>query len=358
MTQIIMSDIHLHNWTSFSKSDKNGTNTRLLDILNAIREAVAQLESGDRLYITGDLFHVRGQIAPSVMNPTLELFEEIVERGIVVRVIPGNHDLESKETHRLTNAVQALKGLGVEVVNETKIFEDDKVIMIPWVDKLDDLRHTMLDVRMDLEDDPNDPGYAPQEEYTLMIHAPLNGVINIPDNGLTPDELDDLGFKRVLCGHYHNHKIFDGGVISVGALTHQSYRDIDSLAGYIQIDDDDALTHHVTSAPKFIEFDPDWTEEECINNCAGNYVRVSLGEVTEKEIVDIRNAIVNEYEALAVTIKSSPKTKTATRSSTSVSNGASIEKSIEAWVKDNIDSSQRRAVTDASLKTLEEINLV
>lgn len=346
MSYVIVSDVHLHNWSPFSTILENGMNSRLSAIISALESATSILKKNDRLYITGDLFHVRGHITPSVLNPTLDYFRKIIEHGIEVRIIPGNHDLESKNTAKLTNAVQALEALGCYICNEITYFEDDKVVMIPWIDHLDDLRRAIADQTSILGDKVS--------EATLMIHAPLNGVIPIPDNGLSPEELAAHGFKRVFCGHYHHHKEFEQGVFSVGALTHQTWSDVNTLAGYIFINNDDSLTHCRSSAPEFIDWDENWEEMDATEWCQGNYVRIKMGEATEKEIREIREYVMRECEALGCSIKSIPKPVGVTRKA-SVSSGASIEYSVEEWVNDNILGDLQTAVKSACSDVLKDV---
>lgn len=359
MSYVVISDVHLHNWSPFSFTCEDGTNNRLKIILEAIKESTAPLKPGDRLYITGDLFHVRGHISPTVLNPTIDLFKSIIASGIIVRIIPGNHDLESKDTSRLSNAVQALESIGCDICNEVKIYEDDQVIMVPWFDSLDDLRRVITDVRTDLEGyyDPHPMNANSAEaEYSLMIHAPLNGVLPIPENGLSPEELNDLGYKRVFCGHYHNHKCFEGGVFSVGALTHQTWSDVNTKAGFILVNENDMLTHHETSAPKFVDYEDVYSDLEALELCEGNYVRVKLGEATDKEIRQIREEVASEYKAAGVKVQSTPKPVGVQRSS-SVSSGASIEKSIEEWIGGSIeDNNFAKEVNSTCMDILSEVS--
>lgn len=345
MSYAIVSDVHLHNWSPFSTSTDSGINSRLEIILNALREATNALKSGDRLYITGDLFHVRGHITPSVLNPTLDLFKELIKRNIIIRIIPGNHDLESKNTSALTNAVQALESIGCFVCNESSSFPDDMVVMVPWIDNLDELRAVLKGLSKDAG--------KRVSEYTLMIHAPLNDVIPIPDHGLSPEELASLNFKRVFCGHYHHHKEFKDGIYSVGALTHQTWSDVGTLAGFITVNDKDEVRHRETAAPKFSDFGEIEEEEDANFVCTGNYVRVQLGEATEKEIREIREAIINEYGAAGCVVKSTPKPIGVTRSAT-ISSGASIENSIEDWIKNHLDLAIHAKVNQACADILKE----
>lgn len=96
----VCSDAHLHNWSAFSQTNTNGINSRLANILDQIYYAAQDTlaAGGKRLYITGDLFHVRGSVSPTVLNPAIDLFRKIYkELGIETRILTGNHDLESRD---------------------------------------------------------------------------------------------------------------------------------------------------------------------------------------------------------------------------------------------------------------------
>ena len=87
---LVMSDVHLHDWSAFSQVD-NGVNTRLKIILREIVRAAGHLKKhgGDKIVITGDLFHVRGKLAPSVLNPVTDVFRRLVESGFEIHALPG-----------------------------------------------------------------------------------------------------------------------------------------------------------------------------------------------------------------------------------------------------------------------------
>lgn len=351
----VVSDVHLHNWSQFSKTLPDGSNSRLFDILDAFGDACESLllAGGTRMYIAGDLFHVRGSIAPSVLNPTLEFFKKYIERGIEFRIIPGNHDLESKNATKLTNAVQALESLGCEICNGVRIFEDDKVVMIPWVEKLDDLRTLMVEIKANLKASTPELE-APENEYTLMIHAPLNGVLkNLPDHGLDPVELSVLNYHRVFCGHYHNFKNFHNGVYSVGALTHQTWSDVGTAAGFLQVNDS-GVEQFATEAPRFVDYDFDWDEAEAELFCMNQFVRVKLDEATEEEIKVIREEISEKYGAAGVIVQATPKAKAFARSS-SIEAGASLLTSVEQWIEKSFVKERSEAIYENCQKVLEDI---
>lgn len=326
----IVSDIHLHNWSAFASILASGENDRLRITLDELyKSAVLMADQGcKRMYIAGDLFHVRGKITPSVLNPTLATFKRIMEL-IDVRIIPGNHDLESDDSKELTNATQALAALGCTVVTDPTVFHDDSVAMVPWEPSLSELKKTLKKL------------YDHSEPKTAIIHAPLNGVIpGIPDHGLEAKELAGLGYKYVFCGHYHNRVDFKNGVWSIGALTHQTWNDVNTGAGYLIVSGD-TVEAFDTDAPAFVDYDETLDDKAAHQLCVGNYVRVKLGEASEKEIQMIRELVKSEYEAKAVTVHALPKKTTTARPAT-IKAGASIEASVSEYV-DNSDTSVDKA---------------
>lgn len=329
MSYFLFSDPHFHNWSQFSETDEKGINTRLQDILGAFRKIVASANKNgvERLYCAGDIFHVRGKVAPSVMNPVLEAFREAIESGVEIRVIPGNHDLENKESDGLGNATRALKGIGVVVCDEITWFRDDKVVMFPWFSSPTALLEAMRTWYNDRLEDGADPAM-----YDAIIHAPVNGVIwGIPDHGLDPETLAGVGFHRVFAGHYHDHRVFeDGKVVSIGALTHQTWSDVGTKAGCTYVGAD-KIKHLSPKAPRFVDLTDAKSEGEIRDEAAGNFVKVKVELVESAAITKLRQGIL-DYGARGVIIQAVPK-PTEVRRDKAIKTGASVEKSIEDFIK-------------------------
>lgn len=342
----IISDTHLHAWSAFSRVDERGVNNRLTYTLDqfegcagAVREA-----GGRRIYHAGDLFHVRGNIAPSVLNPSLERIQEVIDKyQVEFRIIAGNHDLESKDSCEIGNAARALSALqGVEIISETTVFEDDKVVMIPWFDSVNALRDEICNAINSINESAGDSAHR---DFSLVIHAPVNGVIlGIPDHGLDGEELAELGFKNVFAGHYHDHKMVADGVWSVGATTHQTWSDVNTKAGFLLVNGK-SVNWFKSTAPEFIDYNEDWSESEAAENCAGNYVRVRMGEATESEIHEIRRYIIDNCQAEGCIVQATPKRVGGVRGEAEVSSGESLVGSIAAWLKANDVVGDHKAIT-------------
>lgn len=323
---LLISDTHYHNFTAYSQLTTSGVNTRLADILRATAEAAKALKTagGDTMIHCGDAFHVRGAISPTVLNPVLEMYKNIVQMGIKVYMISGNHDLETENSNSLASSITALQGVGVHVISEGdhQIVDGVHWHFIPWVKDLAQLRAKIKNVASWVE---------PKDKHVLVLHAPLNGVITgMPDHGLQPHEFASLPFQRVFLGHFHNHKSFAtlGGseVTSVGALTHQSWSDVDNLSGYIlYYPDGNTLDHHETQAPQFIKvnfLDLDTLPDATF---ADNYVKVIGGEFTDPEdIATIKEDLILRG-AKAVTVEGLTRKPVATRAGTTPSEAPSLD---------------------------------
>ncbi|GAL23025.1 phage exonuclease [Vibrio maritimus] len=319
----IISDTHLHNWATFSHINADtGINNRLQWILDEIWRAAEKVKElgGDTLIHTGDVFHVRGNLAPSVLNPTVELFERIVnELELNAYILAGNHDLEGKESNRLGNAAVALEGAGCTVISGTFVDSHAKRVFLPYVNGMKELRQILSDV-----------AEGDKSGWTLYLHAPMNNVIKgIPDNGLSPVELEELGFDAVFCGHYHSHRVFSGNVCSVGSITHQTFSDVGTKSGFI-IYQDNTIEHYPTSAPRFVDYDTDWGEEEEIEYVEGNYVRVRLENASNEDVEEIRKYLKSRGAAHTQVIHV-PKSEATRDDESTIDAGASMKVSIVDW---------------------------
>jgi DNA repair exonuclease SbcCD nuclease subunit len=326
---LLTSDQHFHAWSAFSQINSDGINSRLQIILDQFRyaEEVAREHDCERHRMAGDLFHVRGNVKPSVLNPVTDLMAELT---MPKDDISGNHDLEGTSADKLGNATQVLDQLPhFNAVTQITDFGD--VVMFPWFQDLNELREVMKE-----HADP---------EKDAIIHAPVNGVIKgIPDHGLEAQELADMGYRRVFAGHYHNHKVFcDGKVISIGALTHQTWSDPGTKAGFLIVYPD-RIEHFETKAPKFVDLnDPaDVTAE----NVAGNYVRLRLADATESEVKEYRDEL-EKLGALGVQMIA-PKKPEATREGFTAEAGSSLEVSVTEFIDNKLegDDDVKRAALD------------
>jgi DNA repair exonuclease SbcCD nuclease subunit len=164
---------------------------------------------------------------------------------------------------------------------------------------------------------------------TVFCHVGLSGVMksNI-GNVLNADDFLKQDIKYVFSGHFHNHVAFDARVYSVGSLTHQTWSDLGSIAGYLLVTEE-KVTQHETAAPKFVLLPED---------CFGigkfhppSYVRIT-GEETEESITELRE-ICLKNGAIAVQDLSTRPTMIEKKAVRAVDIDLGLDSAIEAYCK-------------------------
>jgi DNA repair exonuclease SbcCD nuclease subunit len=321
----IISDTHNHAFNTFATVLPNGVNSRLQTTLDETHRAADAVfkAGGDTLVHAGDLYHIRGSVAPSVLNPTLATYKTLVDAGLKVIINAGNHDLEGRDATDIGSAITALKEVGCTIVNKPTALPKEGLILVPYIGKTSDLKKVLEDLQ-DTTDAPN---------CNLIIHAGIDGVIKgLPDHGLDAAYLNGLKFYRTFAGHYHHHKKLAERVWSVGALTHQTWSDIGSKAGFVIVHDGgDGVKWFASHAPSFIEIDGVTKPEDIPLLVDGNYVRAKIVSSKSSEIEGLRK-FLTDAGALGVTIVSQPKTGV-TRTASTVKAGASLEVSVTDYIK-------------------------
>lgn len=324
---MLCADIHAHSWSAFSTTNADGVNSRLQNVLDEMRriEEVAVANDISAAIIAGDLFHTRGSVKPSVLNPIAKF---LAGSKIDWVLMAGNHDLEGDNCEWLGAAISALGGKNVIIVLEPTVNEDLGVVMIPWIADKQELAMAI--------DATQDVCARGPDNYDLILHTGIDGVLDgMPSgHGWRPRELADFGFKRVFSGHYHNFRVLgtDDNVISIGALTHQTWSDVDTVAGFLEVRSG-SWWHHASRAPQFM----DLGDASDLSIYAGNFVRVRGLSLEESEIKDLRSALV-EAGALGVSIEIAPKTAVVTRSGAAPSKAVKLEESVSVYVRDAVFS--------------------
>lgn len=322
----IISDTHNHAWSAFATTLPSGVNSRLQWTLDETTRAAQEvlLAGGRHLYHGGDLFHVRGNLAPSVLNPTLDCYKSIVKMGITPVLNAGNHDLEGKEAARVSSAITAMEGVGCVVINKPyldyrRALSD--VAVFPWIPNITELKAAIENI------DPADRGTC-----DLLLHAPIDGVIKgLPDHGLSDTYLAGLGFKRVFSGHYHNNKDFGNGVWSIGALTHQSWSDVGSKAGFLIVTDA-GVKWHCTHAPRFVEVDASMDADEIAMAVDGNFAKVTINSSKTGDVDAMRQFLLDSG-AQGVIVLAEKIAAGVSRVGATYKAGTSLDVSINDFIK-------------------------
>ncbi len=304
---LLFSDVHFHNWSSFSYITENLMNSRLVYQIEELRRAYEALkaEGGKLAVCAGDLFHVRGKLAPSVTNPVRDFFREMDENFETV-ILSGNHDLEGADADELTSAVSVISSEKTVAINDACIAsESPGIYMIPWRSDLGALRKEIKAMSDTLASEKSG------KSYDLIIHAPMNEVlINIPNIGLNASEFAGMSFNRVFAGHYHNHKRLADNVWSVGATGHQTWNDPGTQAGWCLVYEDE-VKFVASRQPQFVKIPVGATEED-VMEASGHFVRADMLDPTPEKIIAMREYLKSQGVA-GVTIRAMVGKKESTR---------------------------------------------
>ncbi|SCW95815.1 metallophosphoesterase [Ancylobacter rudongensis] len=327
----VVSDIHCHAWSLFSRINPDGVNSRLRITLNELeRAATVVLANGGRtLVIPGDILHTRGTIDPEVLNPLRKTIEGILDDGVSIYAIPGNHDLKSEDSQELSSAIQNLAQISIEgaqfkIFNRVDVIavEGQRLGFVPWRNRREDLLKDLETLAKQCQK---------PAETDVFIHAGIEGVLpNMPASGLTDKILGDFGFRHVFAGHYHNHKVMQHGVISVGATTHHNWGDVGSRAGFLLVGGSaGAVTFQDTHAPKFVDVSG-MSEEDIQLGCDGNYVRFRGPQMTQQQITELREQF-KDWGALGTSIEV-PRAIATARAGAPRTAGVSLATSVQLFV--------------------------
>lgn len=321
----LISDTHNHGWSAFATTLPSGVNSRLQIILDETERCAAEVlkAGGNTMYHGGDLFHVRGSIAPSVLNPTIDCYKRILDMGVIVVINAGNHDLEGKEADRVSSAITALEGIGCTVINKPTFHTNAGAVMfvIPWIPDLAALKGQLESVDA-----------SERAQMDVLLHAPIDGVIaGLPDHGLTWEYLDSLGYRRVFAGHYHHHKNVGGNVWSIGSLTPQTWSDVHAKSGFLVVGDD--VRWFASHAPSFVEVNGSTDPDEIPLIVDGNYVRVTINSAKAADVEAMRQFMIDNGAKGVVVLQDAKSSPVVARSGgVTLKAGATLEASIGDFI--------------------------
>lgn len=307
MKTVAFSDLHVHPF-SFGGSIDPATNrhNRVEHGLEVLRQtAAAAVDVGAKIrFFAGDLFHERGKLKPSVLNPVVDHFREKAGKVSFLDIfMPGNHDEEARsdgehalDVLRGIEGVKVLDGHGYEVISL-----DDGALGIGWVchtpnvaDLKDRVQQVAAQARLSA---------VPMQRKVFMVHHGVDGALDgVPFSGFGPADLPTDDFGLVLCGDYHNHKeLVPKKAWMIGAPIQHNFGDAGQPRGFMVIDHDinDYELRPVHGVPLFKTITikdgvlpaVDWP------SMAGNFVRVRSDD---EKALDAHEAQAIAAGALAV----------------------------------------------------------
>lgn len=236
----LISDIHYHLWQAFSN---DGGMSRLQEVSNVVQEF--------RLYciankiktvcILGDIFEKRGTIDSVVYNKFASDLKSILNSGIEVYIIPGNHDQDLISNATWDNSLEPLSNLSdsLHIISQPSVrwLDGHSVFFAPYLHDHKELRRLIEEAEC---------------EYSF-IHAGIVGAKMIDSDYKVKEGLNVNGLKsKIFSGHLHTpHSV--GCATYLGSPLHHGFNDCDQEKGFVVLDLDSGKYERVpTHYPKFV----------------------------------------------------------------------------------------------------------
>ena len=229
-----------------------------------LKDVKKRASPGDEIFHLGDVFDSRQSINLKVLNLGLEIFEEM-SKIAPVKVILGNHDCHDLNSNDI-NSVKPLKWIPrVTVYEEPEKIElgGKKILLMPW--------------RANNEKEKECLREFGKADY-LFCHTDVKGAEfnkwSKIDHGNDISEFSS--YSKVYCGHIHYRQKV-GNVNFVGCPYPMSRSDMDNPKGYWILDLDKG------------------TEEFIANPVSPDFIKLSLAEILEMSLENIKSLINNNF---------------------------------------------------------------
>jgi len=260
MRILALSDLHFHNYKI------EAVNDALVDVFTKQIPDIIDREKIDCITISGDIFHVRGSIKPSVFNQTFSYFKDLCQKVPVVMTF-GNHDLET-----LNSSVSAVSIWVFHEIPNCYILNGDileiKGCKIGGIGYRRTAQETIDGIKFVSDAD------------VILMHYGIDDFkpANVPDCNLTLKDLPKD--KWVLAGHYHNCRQ-SKKVIQVGSPIQHNFGDTEQARGCWIIDTDkNKATFIKLQYPEFKKITSRDIKKTDLNNCIVRLVLVDAKKAT------------------------------------------------------------------------------
>ncbi len=260
MRLALFSDLHAHPFAQYARVLPNGRNSRLQDALDAMAEVfdAARKECVGAIVFGGDLFHTFGRIDTTTLSDVFDRLAGVAPDGPPLFLLVGNHDQADRSG---AHALRAFRSLPHVVVMEKPGWHMHPrapglgVFAVPYTDDTNEVRRHLREAAAGRS--------ATWTRSLAVLHAGFDGAQTGTHEyrmraELSASDVPD-GFDLVASGHYHQPQWIDQRrrIAYIGALTHQSWGDVNQPRGYALADlARGTMSWHETSAPRFVRVAP------------------------------------------------------------------------------------------------------
>ncbi len=340
-------DWHFNDWKPFAKIiefEGYNLNSRLVDTIITFRQFYKECkeEKVDLVINLGDIFHMRNLFNMFFFNLVYREFQRQSQSGLPTWILPGNHDIESKNSDPLEASVYSFDAINnMRVIAKPGMMEYKGIefYFMPYTgDKK--IRENHLRVFQ---------GQAKKNTKKLNIFlyhgivtgAALGGVKakgGIPIRDLKP-------FDFTFCGDVHIHQALGlGNIVYTGSPQQQNFGDEGQKRGYVLFDTKTKeWEFKPLKSPKF--FKTDSLKKAVKLSKKGHFV--SYNPKDTKKQLEARSLIQNENLNLEIgRVVSAESTE-----EFDVRGSLKPDKLVKVWVKDN-HKGKKSLLTKAGLRYL------
>lgn len=299
---LVISDLHAHNYKDHSTILPDGRNSRLVDILRCLGQALelAKARGCRFVLVTGDIFHTRGAVRPSVVLDVRKALMKFIEAGMSVFVIPGNHDLENyrhgaSSTDMIGNYSDGWNELFVAPAGEATLreFAGHGIMLVPYIHDIDEFKKEF------------ESGVKKWKPSIVAMHQGIDDFAGegYGETTITAKYLEAHTAAHVFSGHYHTPGRYHN-VVSVGAPLHHTFGDEGDKRGCWTVSEEGVIEFHQLRFPKFVTI-RDGDDPVC---GVGNIARIVTGSAKSAEKV---TAALKSMGAVSIVARIEKEYKTA-----------------------------------------------
>jgi len=226
-----------------------------------------------KLRILGDIFNSRTTVNTRTLNWAMDIILEQFSWFDDIWIVVGNHDAYYKTSTDVASVNIFKKHKGITVFNEpAMVMDNDRSIMVlPWVDKLDDAK--FAEIEKNLNFDKADICFGHLEIKSFETHHN-----SLYTEGVEPENLVDK-FTKIYSGHFHLRQE-RGNITYVGCPYQLDWKDYANDKGFyvLNLDTMDAQFIPNVISPTYQKYTVEWVIENAKNprklNVRGNWIKL------------------------------------------------------------------------------------
>lgn len=233
---IVCADLHAHDWKEGGEPI-GGINGRLMDWCNAMREMIGIARELEvmRIYILGDVFHLKKNITEQVFNQVWSYFSHARDLGLTF--IAGNHDRENDRYDSVT--IWSWRSFA-DVIVEPEVDGDN--VFVPWLYEQERVLKFLKDQK--------------KARHMLMFHGEMDGAVVGPTDYalksvMTQKSLGAGQYEMLFAGHLHKRQQVKG-VWYPGSHIAKDFGELEQDKGVLYVEPDGRVVPIILNSPKFV----------------------------------------------------------------------------------------------------------